>query len=236
MIYLVDTSCPSTLLPPPGSCVFACVCLLIYLFVCRQYISKLIFGHQPWRELKPEISILHMKVLTLIKAKSNVFLWYGQCCSCTRRSKSKILTTRAPSSWIAFDVVTSHRQTRLLEYGCDCWFPSSCVYWSLVKARKIVWESQVIDSSSITQSEALWVWRCHVTTSNSFQDGGALVVNILVFDLCVQLQHCTYQRKTLFFALIKVSTFICKREISGLSSPLTFSSLRNNFFCTKVIF
>ena len=26
---------------------------------------------------------------------------------------------------------------------------------------------------------------------------GSLVVNILVFDLRVQLQHCTYQRKTL---------------------------------------
>ena len=36
------------------------------------------------------------------------------------------------------------------------------------------------------------------------QDGGALVVNILVFDLCVQLQHCTYQRKKKLFALIKV--------------------------------
>ena len=36
----------------------------------------------------------------------------------------------------------------------------------------------------------------------------------------MQLQHCTYQRKTLLFALIKVSTFVCKREISGLSSPL----------------
>ena len=66
--------------------------------------------------------------------------------------------------------------------------------------------------------------RCEVTTSNSIQDGGALVVNILVFDLRMQLQHCTYQRKTLLFALIKVSTFICKREISGLGSPLT------NFF------
>ena len=63
------------------------------------------------------------------------------------------------------------------------------------------------------------VWRCDVTTSNSIQNGGALVVNILVFDLRVQLQHCTYQRKTLLFASIKVSTFICKREISGLSSP-----------------
>ena len=28
-------------------------------------------------------------------------------------------------------------------------------------------------------------------------------------------------RKTLLFALIKVNTFICKWEISGLSSPLT---------------
>ena len=46
------------------------------------------------------------------------------------------------------------------------------------------------------------------------------IVNILVFDLRVQLQHRTYQRKTLLFALIKVSTFICKREISGFSSPL----------------
>ena len=69
------------------------------------------------------------------------------------------------------------------------------------------------------------VWRCDVTTSNSIQDGGALVVNILVFDLRVHLQHCTYQRKTLLFALIKVSTFICKREISGLSSPLNRSNV-----------
>ena len=36
-----------------------------------------------------------------------------------------------------------------------------------------------------------------------------------------QLQHCTYQRKTLLFGLIKVSTFLCKREILGCSSPLT---------------
>ena len=108
----------------------------------------------------------------------------------------------------------------ILNMACDCWFPYSCVYWSLVKARKIVWESHVIDSSSITQSEALWVWRCNVTTSNSIQDGGALVVNILVFDHRLQLQHCTYQRKTLLFALIKVITFICKREILACSSPL----------------
>ena len=44
---------------------------------------------------------------------------------------------------------------------------------------------------------------------------------MLVFDLRVQLQHCTYQRKTLLFALIKVNTFICKWEILDLSSPLS---------------
>ena len=109
----------------------------------------------------------------------------------------------------------------ILNKACDCWFPCSCVYWSFEKARKIVWEFQVIDSSSIIRSEALWVWRCDVTTSNSIQDGGALIVNILVFDLRVQLQHCTYQRKTLLFALIKVTIFICKRKISDFSSLLT---------------
>ena len=122
-----------------------------------------------------------------------------------------------------------------LNTACRCWSPCSCIYWSLVKVRKIVWESQVIDSSSITQSEALWVWRCDVTTSNSIQDGGGLVVNILVFDLRVQLQHCTYQRKTLLFALIKVNTFICKRKISGLSSPLTFHLLFHSFSRSKLL-
>ena len=55
---------------------------------------------------------------------------------------------------------------------------------------------------------------------------GALVVNILVFDLRMPVQHCTYPGETLPFALIKyyyfskIITFICKREISGFSSPL----------------
>ena len=60
------------------------------------------------------------------------------------------------------------------------------------------------------------------------QDGGALVVNIVVFDLRVELQHCTYQRKTLLFALIKVITFICKREISGFSSPFKNKMIKNS--------
>ena len=68
-------------------------------------------------ELQPNISLLHVKVITLIKAKSIVFLWYVQCCSCTRRSKTKILTTRTPPSWIEFDVVTSQRQ---IQSASDC--------------------------------------------------------------------------------------------------------------------
>ena len=122
--------------------------------------------------------------------------------------KPKYWRLGMPPYWIEFDVVTSHRQTRYLEYGL----------WLLI--YMFLRRSQVIDPSSITQTEALWVWLCDVTTSKPIQDGVALVVNILVFDLRVQLQHCTYQRKTLLFASIKVSTFICKREISGLSSPL----------------
>ena len=60
-------------------------------------------------------------------------------------------------------------------------------------------------------------------------------MNILVFDLRVQLQHCTYQRKTLLFALIKVSTFICKREILDCSSPLSYLSLLHPcMFCHSV--
>ena len=77
-------------------------------------------------ELKPDISLLHMKVLTLIKAKSDVFLQYVQCCTCP------------PPSWIEFDVVTSHRQTLHLEYGLLLLISMFLRYRSLVKARKIV--------------------------------------------------------------------------------------------------
>ena len=82
-------------------------------------------------ELQPKIFLLHMKVLTLIEAKSNVFLWYVQCCSCTRRSKTKILTTSAPPSWTEFDVVTSQRQT---QSASDC----------VVLLKSITWDSQTI--------------------------------------------------------------------------------------------
>ena len=82
-------------------------------------------------ELRSEISLLHMKVLTLIKAKSNVFLWYVQCCSCTQRSKTKILTTRAPPSWTEFDVVMSQRQT---QSASDC----------VMLLESITWDSQMI--------------------------------------------------------------------------------------------
>ena len=109
-------------------------------------------------ELRPEISLLHMKVLTMIKAKSNVFLWYVQCCSCTQRSKTKILMTRAPPSWIEFDVVTSQRQTRNLEY--DLWlliFMFLCLLISC-KSQK----NRLRVSRGITQLKALWVWCCDV--------------------------------------------------------------------------
>ena len=143
---------------------------------------------------------------------------FDTCNTVAAREDQKPKYWRLGRRYLGFSL-TLWRHTVKRDMVCDCWFSCSCVYWTLVKARKIVWESHVIDSSSITQSEALWVWSCDVTTSNSIQDGGALVVNILVFDLRVQLQHCTYQRKTLLFALIKVSTFICKREISGFSFP-----------------
>ena len=50
-----------------------------------------------------------MKVLTLIKAKSNVLL---DTCNAVPACED-----RKPKYWIEFDVVTSHRQTRHLEYG-----------------------------------------------------------------------------------------------------------------------
>ena len=49
---------------------------LIYNIICDQSIlrSSLDALTNLKGELRPEISLLHMKVLTLIKAKSNVFL------------------------------------------------------------------------------------------------------------------------------------------------------------------
>ena len=60
-----------------------------------------------------------MKVLTLIKAKSNVFLWYVQCCSCTRRSKTKILTTRAPPSELSLTLWRHNVKRDILNRTCD---------------------------------------------------------------------------------------------------------------------
>ena len=100
--------------------------ILLYL-----YTQWKLFKRGKKGELEPEISLLHMRVLTLIKAKSNVFLWYLHCCSCTRRSKTKILTTSTPTSWIEFDVVTSQRQTQRA---------SNCV----MLLESITWDSQTI--------------------------------------------------------------------------------------------
>ena len=79
-----------------------------------------------------------------------------------------------------------------------------------------------------TMKSRCCVWRCDVTMSNSIQDGGALVVKIYWFSIFA----CSYsiariKEKHYFFALIKVSTFTCKREILGCSSLLT---LKEQFF------
>ena len=113
--------------------------------------------------------------------------------------------------------LTSHRQTRHLEYGL--WLLISMFLRLLISCKSQKNRLRVSSNRfKNSVSEAFWVWRCDVTTSNSIQDGDSLVVNV---DLRVQLQHCMYQRKTLLFALIKVSTFIKKREILGSNSPLT---------------
>ena len=52
----------------------------------------------------------------------------------------------------------------------------------------------------------------------------SLVVDILVFDLRVQI-----------FALIKVNTFICKREISGFSSPLISNYSKSSKLFLKIL-
>ena len=137
-----------------------------------------------------------------------------------RAKKTKILTTKAPPSWIEFDVVTSQHQT---QSASDC---VMLLEWLRETLKRFFWLLQEINKrrnmefNNHKSYSRCCVWRCDVTTSKSIQDGGALVVNVLVFDLRVKLQHCMYQRKTLLFALIKVSTFICKREILGWSSPL----------------
>ena len=126
-------------------------------------------------ELRPEISRLYMKVLTLIK----VMFFFDMC------NAAAACEDRKPKYWRLWRrhlglSLTLWRHTvkhDILIMVCDCQFPCSCVYWSLVKARKIVWQSQVIDSSSIAQLE------------------------------CVQIQHCTYQRKTLLFAFRPQSPF-----------------------------
>ena len=143
-----------------------------------------------------------------------------QCCSCTRRLKTKILTTRAPPSGLSLTLWRHNVKLKVL--------PTVLCYLNrlLETLKRFFWLLQEIDKrrnmeiNNHKSYSRCRVWRCDVTTSNSIQDGGALVVNILVFDLRVQLQHCTYQRKTLLFALIKVSTFICEREILDLSFSL----------------
>ena len=124
-----------------------------------------------------------MKVLTLIEAKSNVFLWYVQCCSCTRRSKTKILTTRAPPSWIEFDVVTSHCQTRHLEYGL--WILLISMFLRLLISCKSQKNRLRVSSNRLHSRKHF-----EFDIVMSQRQTQSLVINILVFDLRMQLQHC----------------------------------------------
>ena len=72
--------------------------------------------------------------------KQKVLFFFHTCNAVAARDdrKRKYLgLSYYPSSWIEFDVFMSHNVKRdILNMACDCWFSCSCVYWSLVKARK----------------------------------------------------------------------------------------------------
>ena len=138
-----------------------------------------------------------MKVLTLIKANSNVFLWYVQFCSCMQRSKTKILTTRTLPSWIEFDVVTYHNvklkvnatwidYLRLSKHPPGFYKrPINTGTWKLTTTNHI----QDVMFDGVASQLQTW---------SKMAAPYKLDVNILVFDLRLQLQHCTYQRKHYF--------------------------------------
>ena len=107
----------------------------------------------------------------------------------------------------------------ILNMTCDCWFPSSCVYWSLVKARTIVWESQVIDSSSITQSEVLWVWRCDVKLNPRWRRPSRQYFGFRSSHAATAL-HVSKKNITFCFNQGYYFHMYYKRELLGCSSPL----------------
>ena len=125
------------------------VVFFYFVFSCQFILNCMIRDFKG--ELRPEISLLHVKVLIMIKAKNNVFLWYVQCFSCTRRSKTKILTTRAPPSWIEFDVMTSQRLTQIA---------SECV----MLLESISWDSQTIFLGFYKRSINAWTWKSTITS------------------------------------------------------------------------
>ena len=125
--------------------------LLLWLtedyFTCQQRLRTFILKG----ELKTEISPLYVKVLIMIKAKGNVFLWYVECSSCTRRSKTKILTTWVSPSWIEFDVETSQRQT---QSASDC----------VMLLESITWDSQTIFLAFTKRSINAGTWKSTITS------------------------------------------------------------------------
>ena len=125
---------------------YACDVILFpdYQLISRQISDQLARGHKTIgnlkEELNPEISLLHMEVLTLIKATSNLLDTWNDVPACgDRKPKYRRLGRRHLGLSLTLWRHTVKRD--ILNMACDCWLPCSCVYWSLVKARKIVWES-----------------------------------------------------------------------------------------------
>ena len=104
-----------------------------------------------------------MKVITLIKAKSNVF---NTCNALAAREDRKPKYGRLGRRHFGLSLTLWRHNVKrvILNMTCDCW--CSCIYSSLVKTRKNIWESHVIYSSCITQSEtlalSLRLWRHNV--------------------------------------------------------------------------
>ena len=161
-----------------------------------------------------------MKVLTLIKAK--VMFFFDTCNAVAAREDRKPKYWRLGCRHLGSSLTLWRHNVKLKVLPTvECYLNRL-----LETLKRFFWLLQEINKRRNMEiynhkpCSRCRVWRCDVTTSNSIQDGGALVVNILVFDLRDLLQHRMYKIKTLLFALMKVSTFICKRKISGLSSPL----------------
>ena len=73
-------------------------------------------------ELQPKISLLNMKVLTLIKAKSNVFLWYVQWRIAREERKPKYWRLGRRHLGLSLTLWRHIVKRDILNMNCDCWF------------------------------------------------------------------------------------------------------------------